>query len=320
MFERPNYKLRPMPIAAEVHDLDIQKLDDPATRKALYDDWLAHGVLVIKGTPVDNKQHLELSSVFGEPELHPLPQIRNDEEPLLMQLGGSKADVVICIDDGELMTGRVPWHRDTAYTVDICKGAMLRVVEHPEKYGQTEFCDTAEAYDALPEEWKKRLEGLEFKATLVLDYRKMKRGVTWDTIRFATQEEAPGSKLAVPEEVIAQYPSVVQPMIATHPESGRKCIYISPTYLDCVLGVSEEESNEILDFVVSHTLQPQFIYSHSYGPDDLVVWDNRRMMHAAVGIRYGDNRLVLRTTLSDPMKTGRLYDPDAVSKKSALVD
>ena len=320
MATRKHYRLEPMPIAAEVFDFDFDYVEDPETRKSLYDDWMAHGVLVFRKTPVDNKKHLAISSIFGDPELHPLPQIRNEEEPLLMQLGGSKKDVVVVINGDQMITGRVPWHRDTAYTVDICKGAMLRVVERPRKYGQTLFCDTAIAYDALPKEWKDRLEGLEFKATLVLDYRKMKRGVTWDDIRFATEEEWPGSKLAVSEDALEKYPSIVQPMIATHPESGRKCIYISPTYLDFVLGVSERESDEILDFVVEHTLKREFIYSHEWQEDDLVVWDNRRMMHAAVGIEPTDNRMALRTTLSDPMKTGRLYNPKDVAAKGALVD
>lgn len=320
MIERRFYRVNPLPIAAEIHDLDLTRLGDADLTRDLYADWMRYGVLAFRNTPVDNAQHLALSRSFGELEMHPLPQIRNPEEPLLMQLGGNKPDKAYVYDDKDLLVGRVPWHRDTAYTVDISKGSMLRVLERPEEGGDTLFSDTAAAYDALPDHWKQRIAGLHFKATLRLDFREMSRGVTWSSIRWATDEEAPGSKPAVPHDMLARYPSVVHPMVIEHPESGRKCLYISPTYLDRVLDVSDEESDEILSFIVDHTLKPEFIYRHVWAADDLVLWDNRRMMHAATGYPPKYRRFALRTTLAGSLKSGRLYDSSAVEAKAELVD
>ena len=320
MVEREHYRVNPLPVAAEILDLDLARLGDTRLQQALYADWMKYGLLVFRDTPVDNAQHLALSRCFGELEMHPLPQLRNVDEPLLIQLGGNTPDKAYVYDGDKLLVGRVAWHRDTAYTADIAKGAMLRVLERPPEGGETLFADTAAAHDALPEAWKLRLAELEFKATLRLDFRQMTRGMTWSSVRWATDDEAPGSTPAVSIDALAQYPSVVHPMVIEHPESGRKCLFISPTYLDRVLDVSDEESDEILDFVVAHALKPEFIYRHNWRADDLVLWDNRRMMHSATGYAPKYHRFALRTTLAGSLKSGRLYDASAVEVKAALAD
>src|SRR5439155_5055578 len=141
MIERAHYRLNPLPVAAEIHDLDLSQLENPELRAALYQDWMAHGLLIFRDTPVDNAQHLALSRCFGELEIHPLPEIRSAEEPLLMELGGKKPGKAFVYDGDKLLVDRVAWHRDTAYTVDVSKGAMLRLVERPPQDGETDFCD-----------------------------------------------------------------------------------------------------------------------------------------------------------------------------------
>lgn len=320
MIERPGYTLQPLPVAAEIHGLSVSSITDPDTRASLYADWMAHGVLIFRNMPVTNPQHLELSRVFGELELHPLPEIRNEEEPLLMDLGGKKATRAFVYDDDKLRVDRIAWHRDTAYTVEIAKGAMLRVVERPPEGGHTDFCDSAQAYDALSPEMKSKFDGLEFKATLVLDQMLMRWGTTWRTLRPATEEECPGSKHNVPLDALKRYPSVVHPLVIEHPESGRRCIYISPTYLDEILGLEKSESEKLLKFVVDHTTSPTFCYRHHWREHDLVLWDNRRMIHAASGYHPKYLRRGLRTTLSGSLKSGRMYDPETHQVKAELVD
>lgn len=320
MVERPGYELNPLAIGAEVHGLDLARIDDPATRSALYADWMDHGVLIFRGLPVTNAEHLALSRVFGELELHPLPEIRNAEEPLLMDLGGKKATRAFVYDGDKLRVDKIAWHRDTAYTVEIAKGAMLRLVERPAEGGDTDFCDTAKAYDALSAELKARIEGLEFKATLVLDQMNMRLGTTWSTLRPATEEECPGSKHNVPLEALSRYPAVVHPLVIDHPESGRKCIYISPTYLDAILGLDQVEGDELMALIVAHTLSPEFCYRHVWRESDLVLWDNRRMLHAATGYDPKYRRRGLRTTLAGSLRTGRMFDPAAQQAKATLVD
>jgi len=320
MIDRSGYQLKPLPVAAEVHSLDISQINEPEIRSNLYEDWMKHGVLIFRDMPVSNSQHIELSRVFGDLELHPLPEIRNDEEPLLMDLGGKKATRAFVYDGNKLRVDRIAWHRDTAYTVEIAKGAMLRLVDLPPEGGHTDFCDTAKAYDALSEKFKSRIDNLEFKATLVLDQMLMRWGKTWNTLRPATQEECPGSKHNVPLDALARYPAVVHPLVVEHPESGRKCIYISPTYLDEILGLERSESEELLKTLVDHTLSAEFCYRHHWHENDLVLWDNRRMIHAASGYHPKYRRRGLRTTLSGSLRSGRMYDPDSLKSNAELVD
>jgi taurine dioxygenase len=153
----------PMPVGAEVIGLEPGAESDPAVASELYGAWLDHGMLLFRG--VDSiPRHLSLSGVFGEAELHPLPSFRDPEEPLLMPLGDESGPAAV-YDGTDLRRGRLPWHRDTAYTQAIAKGGMLRMREVPEVYGGTLFTDTARAYDELPKEVKEQIEGLEYKAS-----------------------------------------------------------------------------------------------------------------------------------------------------------
>ena len=109
-------------------------------------------------------------------------------------------------------------------------------------------------------------------------------------------------------DVKALYPSVVHPAVLTHPESGRKCIFLSPTYVDFFLGMDQEESDALLDYLVTHMLQPRYIYTHHWAVNDAMLWDNRRFMHAGRGNKPDDPRWGLRTTLAGPVRTGRYFD------------
>jgi taurine dioxygenase len=316
------FSIRPMPVGAEVVDLVPGSEQDPVARNRLYEAWLEHGILLFRD--VDSiDRHLALSRCFGELELHPFAPVRSELNPLLIELGGKKRPPAYVFDDGEMRVNRIGWHRDTAYTPDICKGAMLRMVEVPAQHGETLFADTAMAYDALPAEVKARLEALEYRATLRMNpVDQTRTGAFWKTARLATAEEDPagGDHESSDEKLKALYPSVVHPAVIVHPESGRKCLFLSPTYVDYFLGMTQDESDELLTCLVEHMLQPQFVYRHSWAADDAMLWDNRRFMHAAMGNRPDQQRFGLRTTLAGPTRTGRYFDENATPAQSRLTD
>jgi taurine dioxygenase len=312
--------IRPMPVGAEICGLAPGDEQDREVRAALYQAWLDHGILLFRD--VDSaERHLSLSRVFGELELHPFPEIRAKENPLFIELGGGTRGPAY-VFDGELKLSRLPWHRDTAYTPDICKGAMLRMLEVPEREGETWFADTAAAYDDLPAEVKAKLEGLEYKATLRITMTSQTRpGAIWKTCRRATPEEDPeGGTVSDDDSLATRYPPVIQPAMMVHPESGRRCIFLSPTYVDLFLGLEQAESDAFLEYLVSHMLQPRYIYKHRWTPNDAILWDNRRMMHAAPGHDRGLRRRGLRTTLAGPMRTGRYFDPAASAVAPVFAD
>lgn len=316
------FSIRRMPVGAEVIGLASGIEEDPGVRAALYDAWLKHGILLFRNIE-SIERHLALSKVFGDLEIHPFAPVRSELHPLLIEIGGKKRPSAYVFDGTDIRCSRNAWHRDTAYTPDICKGAMLRMVIVPARYGETMFADMAMAYDDLPADMKARLERLEYKATLRLSPIEQTRpGAFWKTVRPATPEEDPGggNQAGRKVDVKALYPSVVHPAVLTHPESGRKCIFLSPTYVDGFLGMEPAESQHLLEYLVDHMLQPRYIYQHSWAPNDAMLWDNRRFMHAGLGNEPGDPRFGLRTTLAGPVRTGRYFDENAQPVQPQLAD
>lgn len=318
-----DFDILPMSVGAEIVGLDIECPMDDEMGRRLYAAWLDFGILVFRNV-ASTEKHIELSRCFGELEIHPFPEARAKENPLFIEIGGAKEMPAFVYDEVDLRVNRIPWHRDTAYTPAICKGAMLRMLEVPPVEGETLFADTAKAYDELPADVKHRLEGLEYKASLRLGILNQSRpGALWRAARPATAEEDPrgfGKKL-YDEEAEARYPPVVHPAVLTHPESGRQCIFLSPTYVDYFLGLSQSESDALLRYLVDHMTRPRYVYKHKWSVDDAILWDNRRFMHAAVGNRLGDRRRGLRTTLAGQLNTGR-YFAEVTAQRGAptLVD
>jgi taurine dioxygenase len=318
---REGLGFRPLdPVGAEVLGLAPGDEGDVAVAAELYAAWMRYGVLLFRQVD-SSERHIALSRCFGELEIHPFPEIRSQENPLLVQIGGGKRGPAY-VFDGALKIGRLPWHRDTAYTPDICKAAMLRMLEIPCADGETLLADTAPAYDDLPADVKAQLEGLEYKATLRLTMTSQTRpGAFWTSARRATPEEDPqGGGVSDDDSLAARYPSVVHPAVITHPESGRKCIFLSPTYVDQFLGLTQKESDELLTYLTDHMLKPQYVYKHRWAVDDAILWDNRRFMHAAMGYDLGQPRRGLRTTLAGALRTGRYFDPAAVTQAPGVAD
>jgi taurine dioxygenase len=305
------FEIKPMSVGAEVIGLEPGAEADPAVRRELYSAWLDHGMLLFKGVN-SIERHLSLSSVFGDAELHPLPQFRDPEEPLLMPLGDDSGPAHV-YDGSDLRRGRLPWHRDTAYTKSIAKGGMLRLRAVPEQHGETLFADTGRAYDGLPEEVKDQIEQLEYKASFHLQFLEETRpGALWHSDRVATPEEYPANEQLVPatrELSQRPFPAVVHPVVVHHPESDRKCLFISPKDIESIVGLPTGESDRLIEYLTGHMTQDRYVYAHSWDVDDAIVWDNRRMLHAAEGYRIDHHRHGQRTTLAGSFNIGREFDP-----------
>jgi taurine dioxygenase len=310
----------PLPVGAEVAGLSEGAESNPEVRAQLYQAWLKHGVLLFKNVGT-TERHLALSRCFGDLEIHPFAPARSEEHPLLIEIGGKKRTPAYVYDGVDLRTNRIPWHRDTAYTPDVCKGAMLRMVEVPSSGGETMVADTAAAYDDLPTDIKVKVDGLEYKATLRLTpIHQTRPGAFWKTVRRATPQEDPEGGRETDLSIQARYPSVVHPAVLVHPESGRKCIFLSPTYVDHFLGISQGESDDLLKYLVDHMLSPRYVHLHRWSVNEAIVWDNRRVMHASPGNNPREPRRGLRTTLAGPVRTGRFFDKDPPAAVSMMAD
>src|SRR5689334_4642524 len=122
------FSIEPMPVGVRIVNLAEGAEKDPEVKAALYETWLKHGVLLFSNVDSIDK-HLALSYCFGDLETHPYPPVRSKEHPLLIEIGGDSRVHAYVYDETDVLVNRAAWHRDTAYTPDICKGAMLRMLQ-----------------------------------------------------------------------------------------------------------------------------------------------------------------------------------------------
>ena len=304
-----------MDVGAEVIGIDSKTIITESMKEELYCAWKKFGILVFYD--VDTiERHIEISEVFGKLAPHPIPELRSLENPLLLQIGGELRAPAYVFDDKDIRIERIAWHRDTAFTPDIAKGSMLRMVTAPRKNGETLFADTAMAYDALSPTMKKRLVGLEYKASLRTGPMEQHRpGCFWKTVRPATADEDPQGRRdeRVRGAITTRYPAVVHPVLVTHPETGKICLGLNLPYVDYFLGLPSAESDDLIEELAAHLADPRFTYMHTWKANDAIVWDNFRMMHAAMGYPVDETRKALRTTFVGRTRTGRYFDENAVA-------
>jgi len=284
-------------IGAEVIGLDLDREIDPATAKALNEVWLDAAIVLFRGIGTSNDRHLRLSRAFGELEVHPVETIRLEGCPEIIRLAQKAGDTesMTYTFDGEPIVGRIPYHTDLIYTTTPNRGAILRMVEKPSAGGQTGWIDTAAAYDALDDETKARIEGLEARFDFVANLERMRFGKSEDVALVDA------GSVAFPE-----FPDVAHPLVWTHPISGRKSLSLSTVHLVDMVGLSREEGDPLLERLIEHTLDDRFAYVHAWEEGDMVLWDNWRTMHTARGTPPGVDRVVHRTTMRGEHQTGRL--------------
>jgi taurine dioxygenase len=294
------------PVGAEIRGIEDEEIA-PQVRRALHEAWMKYGVLLFRDV-ASKDQHLAISRAFGELEIHPLKELRDPENPYFFPLGGPPI-VAQVYDEHDVRVGRIPWHRDTAFRPEICKGAMLRVLEADTREGETLFGDTAAAWDALPAGMQRRLESLEYVAEVSHGSPHYTGPANWwKTARIARDDEYPEG-IEPPRDV--KWPDnsglspVIYPAMLRHPESGRKCLFLSPMNIRHFIGMSEAESAALEAELVRHMTEPRFVYRHHWSANDAVLWDNRRVIHAANGYPPSESRLALRTTLADKLHAGR---------------
>ena len=304
-------ELRPLQsFGGEVVGLDLPGPDPDSVKAQVRAAWLEHGVVLFRGIGVDAEVQLELSQWFGDllsnEDNYALKSlsVAGSKDLIEVSRGGTPTSPSYYID-GQLKAGYLFWHQDLVYTPSICKGSLLRMVEKCDVDGQTGWIDTAMVYDALSEEMKARIEGMEVRHRLRVTLDGVPFGLP-ASLREASQEEAPYTATTVP-----LLPDVVHPLVQVHPETGRKSLGISPLGLVDILGLPKAESDALLKELVAFTLQPRFMYIHEWQNNDMVAWDNRRTVHSVLGYPYGQKRIAHPATLAGEVHSGRYYEENA---------
>lgn len=288
-------------MGAVITDLDLSQNIPENVAQALQQAWADYPVLVFPGIGDNSEKQLRLSRVFGELAEHPNPAIRLPDEPELIAIGAAKETrgppVVL---NGEILAGFLFYHQDTYYTPWIAKGALLRMTQLPSRGGDTSFVDLEKAYEALPDDLKSLCEARQ----TVQVYREVPEPL-WGKreldLRLATPDEAEYVPTPRPD-----WPLVVHPMVIEQPVSGRRSLLMSPAGFVEMYGMDKSEGDAFYEQIAQHVMKPKFTYRHKWQMHDMLLWDNRRTMHWAMGYPVEDVRIVKRTTLKGNILTGQL--------------
>jgi len=206
---------------------------------------------------------------FGELEINVANQFHEPDFPEVMVLSNIRRDGKP-IGLGDAGQG---WHTDMSYSREIALANILHAQLVPHRNGKplgdTQFRNMHAAYDALPNELKRTLDG----RTATHDFIKF-----WDMMR-----ERPGSNRApLTEEQRRRKPPVSQPIFRHHPITGRRVLYANPGYTMWIDGMPKDESREILDLLFAHQAEDRFLHSHHWREGDVLIWDNIGTTHNAV--------------------------------------
>ena len=245
---------------AEVLGIDLSEPVDEAARKDLNRAFTDRSVLVFREQHLSPHQLVAAVGLFGEIFPQHNSRFALPECPLVHYI--SNQDF---FPDGRRYIPGEGYHTDHSNAVCPPKATVLHAVSLPDQGGDTQYVNMHRAYDELPDQTKRRLVGLA--AIHVYESRYSARKM------MALSEE---SRDRVPD-------GVVHPIVRTHPESGRKAIYINPIRIDGIVGMLEAEALSLLADLLEHATQPRFQYRHRWHAGDLVMWDNRSLLHKANG-------------------------------------
>ena len=262
---------------AEVMDVDLGRISDSEFR-VLYKAWLEFGVLRIRGQSLNDGELQRFSNRFGPLEEIPYGKISEEEK---QKIKNRYVTVISNIEvDGKPIGGlgnkEATWHSDMTYIEDPPPASILMSLEVPELGGDTHFSDQKAAYLSLPNELVSRIENLSIKHnaahTSVGDLR---RG--FDPIK--DPREAPGA---------------IHPIVRTHDETQEEMLYLGRRELAYVVGFALEESEQLLNEVWHYAAMSENVWTQQWEVGDVIIWDNRRVLHRRDGFDQSQRRLMKR--------------------------
>jgi len=258
------HPLHPL-FAAETDDVDIGRVPDPDLVQEINAAMDRYAVLVLRGKPVGPEQQLAFTRAFGPLDIG-LKKVRRGQPDRLgyeelADISNLDESGRIAARDHRRIVGNIAnalWHSDSSFQKPAARYSMLHALVVTPKGGETEYADLRAAYDALPEEAKAEIDGLTAEHSAL--HSRIMLGETYTDAQ----------KAAIPP---AQWP-----LVRVHPGSGRKVLFVG-VHITHVLGMTVPESRLLVSDLIEHATQRQFVYRHQWRPGDLVIWDNRCVIH-----------------------------------------
>lgn len=267
---------------AAIDGVDLSQALDGATVAAIRDTVNRQAVVSIPGQRLTPERLLDFARALGPLEAHVLSQYHHPKHPEILMLSN-------VVEDGRplgLADGGSYWHSDVSYKQRPCRFSVLYAVEVPDRGGDTLFADMRQAWDTLDGATRARLEG--------------RRAVHNYAYRHNQVRSAFGHRQPLTEQQARETPDVSHPAVRTHPETGRRAIYVNPGFTVRFEGLPEAESDALKAAVFEHALADRFRFAYRWGTGDVLVWDNASVMHSATvqDLEPGRRRTMWRTIVT----------------------
>ena len=267
------------PAGAEVLGLDLAAPLAEGDFRAIHQAHLKHHVLVFRKQRITPEQQIAFSRRFGPLQIHVLHQF---------QLPGHAEILVVSnvVENGRpigLGDAGHYWHSDLSYKDRPSLGSMLHAQELPAEGGDTLFANMHLAWETLPAALRRTVDGMLAEHSYLCKYEELRQRSPW--------------RPKLSEAQIAEVRPVVHPVVRTHPETGRKALFVSEHFTTRISGLPEDESRDLLAELFAHSVRPEHIYRHRWQAHDMVFWDNRSLMHLATPFPAHMRRRLNRTTI-----------------------
>jgi len=258
-------------IGAEVGGIDLSQPATPSQVSAIRQALLDWKVLFFRDQDIDTDQHMAFARNFGDLEVHPFaPQKPGYPE-------------VLAITHNRENRGKEnTWHSDVTWRLEPSLGSILRALELPPVGGDTLFADMYAAYDGLSDEVKARVDD----AVAIHDFAHFRTGMRK---RGMTEEQI--------EDFNQRYPMVEHPVIRTHPETGRRCIYVNAAFTQYIVGWDKADSDAMLKHLYAQAAIPEYQCRFRWEPGSIAFWDNRASQHYAASDYWPAVRRMERVTI-----------------------
>jgi len=277
--------VKPMqgPFGAAVSGIDLGREIGAADWSAIRDAFARYSVLVFRDQEITKAEHVAFSRRFGDLEYHVLKESTDPEYPEIFLLGSVEEP-----GGGKPFLNRnmKEWHADSTFMPEPSLGSLMYCKVTPSVGGDTLFASTRAAYETLPLEPKRTIQGREVVISYTYFHDEVLLPIT------------PGMTPLTDEEK-ARVPDVTHPLVRRHPDSGERSILVSSTSVREISGLGADETRDLVAELCAHITRPGAVYRHEWRVGDLVIWDNRCTMHTATVYDFDNEpRLMHRTTIA----------------------
>lgn len=281
-------------LGAEVRGVDLPKVDatDVDRLKDLLHEF---EVLFFPGAGLDEAEHMALGRMFGQVAIFPMSRLFGATEPKFQ----------VIVDGPDSAPTADSWHTDVTWTAEPPDYALLMAEVVPERGGDTLWASMTAAYEGLSPTMQAMLTGLE----VVHDNSSFIEAARWKTKSSGGQG---GDEKAVDElmdRLAAEYPPVVHPLVRTHPDTGRRSLFLGGGFMRRIVGLHDDESRAILELLARHIDDARYHVRWRWTPGDLAIWDERSTNHRSAGDHFPQHRSIRRIEIAGSRP---FFDPERV--------